>query len=153
MRIRNLREFIPGAGSVLKEVIQGYQSVWHGTVRAEAPAGSAPGTLGDPISMTGGSITAECEFYMASVSGESISDFEKIAGSVTRALNIVLDADQAANPGRFSIVIPHDIYTAEIPLDATTLPIVLIYIEITLGTEQRVGRMLIAIRRGEATDG
>ena len=126
--------------------------MWNGTVREDPPVGSAPGTLGDPISMTGGSITAECEFYMASVSGESISDFVKIAGSTTRTLNVILDADQVANPGRFSMVIPHDIYTAEIPLDATTLPVVLIYIKIAVGsTEMRVGRMLIAIRR-ERTD-
>lgn len=144
MKISNLSQYVPGAGSVLVEIIQGYQSTWIGTVKDADKV---------PIDLTGAQIEVETEFYLATVTGGSIDRFVPLAGSRKRVLAVQIEADQAATPGRFTLTVPHDLYTAEIPINTDELPVAVVYIKTKLKTEIRIRRMALAFRRGFATDG
>ena len=98
-------------------------------------------------------ISCEVDFWMATLVGTSITNFEQQAGSIKRDLAVDVDADQTANPGVFTLTIPSDLWTDEIPIDVNQLPMVVGYLKIVRGTETRVTRFVMAIRRGKATDG
>ena len=145
-KITNIANFIEGAQADVKEVLQGYQSLWQGLAETDTDPPVA-------VNLTNQTITAEAEFYMAGVSGGAISSLEKIAGMSKQSLTVSIDADQTSNTGAFTVFIPENLYTAEIPPDASTLPLAVIYFKRTAGQEIRISRTVIGFRRGSATDG
>ena len=143
-KISNINEFISGASPDIKEVLRGYQSLWQGLVEDSA---------GDPVDLSSQTITASAEFYTASVSSGAISSLEKVSGKSKRDLTVTIDADQTSNPGKFTMLIPADLWSDEIDIDVDILPLAVIFMKRTAGQEVRISRTLIAFRRGEATDG
>ena len=144
-RITNLSEVIGPGRPFLVEVINGYASNWNGAItNASTNAG---------IDLSSATITCEVDFWMATLSGTTVTAFAQVDASLKRALTVTIDADQSANPGDFILAIPSDLWTEEISLDARELPMAVAYLKIVRGTETRVTRFVIAFRRGEATDG
>lgn len=128
----------------LKSVIQGYASLWEGRILDDSD---------HPISLAGAALDCEVEFMTANVTvsatSATISRFEPIEGIPRRTLVVTVDPDQSANPGEFTVAIPDDLYTAEIPPNITTrVPIAVGYFRRVTGTEKRVVRFILVFRRG-----
>jgi len=138
---------VAGKKLPLRIVVQGYASAWQG---------AAKDADGNPVSLVGSQLTCRVEFMTATIVvtttrlGTTIAatNFQTLADPPPRQLVVVPAPDQGTDPGRFTMVIPADLYTGEIEPDTDTLPVAVGYIQRVVGTETRVGRFLLAWRRG-----
>ena len=67
-----------------------------------------------------------------------------------RTLDAVVDPDQTANRGKFTVTVPSDLYAAPQPNVNITrgVPVVVGFIKYTQGTEVRQSRFLMILRAG-----
>lgn len=134
----------------LKVVIQGYSSQWQGLLQDAD---------GDPVSLAGSQLTCRVEFMTAEITvtrsrlaaTASATNFKVMSTPPARSLMVEPAADQAADPGRFTMTIPADLYPGEIEPDADMLPIAVGYLKRVAGMETRLERFILAFRRGEPT--
>ena len=134
----------------LKVVTQGYGSTWMGQVNDRN---------GRPLNLDGSVITAKVEFMKANINvtttlgavSVSVTGFTPIDDMVDVDLVVAKLTNQStpANTGKFTVVIPTNLYVAEIPPDITSnVPVAIGYIKRVSGNETRVARFIIAFRRG-----
>lgn len=143
---------VAGESVPLRIVIQGYKSTWVGQVNDEAGAG---------IDLSAATITCTMEFWSATIAvttsrtaGDTatVSSFSELDSAPADAsLSVTKDADQSANPGRFTILIPSDIYTGDIEPNTDNLPVGIGMLKYEKGGEIRVLRFMLAFRRGVTT--
>ena len=114
---------------------------------------------GNAVDLSGAAMTARAEFYEADKveyksgrnAGLIIEGFTK-AAQANEDLTVVIDADQAANPGEFTMQIPADLLSDNPALDLeSTVPCAVVYVQRTEGTEVRTSRTLVVFRRGRPT--
>ena len=111
---------------------------------------------GNPVDLSGAAITARAEFYDAAkveYGGKRNSDLFisgfTAASQAHEDLTVTIDADQAANPGEFTLAIPANLLAANPGLDLESdVPCAVVYVQRTEGTEIRTARTLIVFRRG-----
>ena len=147
-RISDIQHSLSGADNVTaRSIIQGTQ---FNTAIHLTQSGSV-------LDTTGWTMTANAEYYKADVTEAVAGDSISVAISnptldmTTASRTLTITAVDAAM-GQWSIHIPSDLYTGDIPADATTdVPMVAICITMTAtGSDPVIRRFrhLIVIRRG-----
>ena len=132
--------------SFFREVIQGYEGPWTVNILDKDMI---------PINLTGQTLTAQAQYYMVNTnaSGPVQGSFVPILKSDGTPrdpfeMAIAIDSDQVNNPGRTILQIPANLYTDEIPLDATIIPCAIIVVEYGFSGNTRPFRGGILFRRG-----
>ena len=148
-RLSEIGSIVIGEDSVpLKIVVQGYASTWHGIFE---DAGDTP------INLTGATVSCKVEFgtfkLIVNRTGPTAAAGSFVVDTTKDEVDLVVekDPDQGANPGKFTVAIPANIYTDDIPPDITSdVPVAIGYLKYAKGTETRVARFLMAFRRGDS---
>ena len=129
-------------------VRQGFQSL--------LPA-RATDAVDNPIDLTDWTITVKVEFYEGIFTqGESDREGDSITipdktplPNPVRDLTVVKDSDQTNNTGQYTWLIPDDLYTDDIPLASTNVPIGVVFHKYEFGTEKRTPVSFIVFYRGQ----
>lgn len=127
-------------GSVLVKVLQGEQ------LALQFDWADNGGT---PIDVTNFAIDADGEFYMAQVSGDSVARMALDEAHAPRSLTV---SKVPGITGRFSVLIPSDLYAGDIPANTGNPPVFAFWVKVSDGqptpTIDEV-RVLVIIRRGK----
>ena len=110
-----------------------------------------------PIDISDWTVSIKVEFYNAKFTppsdtdraSGSITNFILLADTPVRDLTITLDSDQVNNPGRFTVLIPEDLYTGNIPLDTDDVVVGVAYLKLEFSMEKRTPLFFIVYRRGQ----
>ena len=150
-RVTVIDDYIEGGISDAIEWIIGDQITFSGTIEDAD---------GDAESITGATIQAILRFYHANVevtrnsrqvaTGATVDRLVRDTDREDRTLDAVVDPDQTANRGKFTVTVPSDLYAAPQPSVNITrgVPVVVGFIKTTQGTEVRQSRFLMILRAG-----
>lgn len=159
-RVSNISKFLGGASNVqVMEILRGEQRTVTGTCSIVTPGGNADSKTAQDI--TGWDIEAKTAYTEADVTptGSSVTLTNFVQSNVSGSVD-ELDVSITDGPnGQFTYLIPKDLYPEDIEIDATRVPLVVVYVTIANGPKPASGtkdtrtirqfRHVIIVREGK----